>query len=407
MKACLLLTLASAVGASSAPAADDFRVGAADAVARARAAAPSTASAIYTAAPNDTALFYSPYAWSVNATSASTINSAAYIRVLFTGAWANLSFDVSSMVNPPSQLYCRIDNGPLTPYLVAPLIALSVPVNLTHGDVPYHLLEVMVKSTTETANRWQQGVPSTKVVFTGLSVEGALAQWLPAPRNILIYGDSITEGVLTLGGSQHYDTDHNDAVRAAWRRNGPPPAIPSLTPHPPTHTATPPGAQFTVWSFNQGRLLGAEVGVIGFGATGLSRGGSGGVPPLGVSWNQLWDGAPRAFTPPPDLVVFNEGTNDCRAPPEPCGIAPQMAAVLSSVLAACPAAAVAVLQPFNGAATDALLAAIATVNSPRVTFVNTTGFYNTALGGGLHPTGPNDVARIAPQVAAQLRPLLK
>jgi hypothetical protein len=39
-------------------------------------------------------------------------------------------------------------------------------------------------------------------------------------------------------------------------------------------------------------------------------------------------------------------------------------------------------------------------------FIDTTGFYNLTYGGSLHPTGPNDVARIAPQVAAALRPLL-
>jgi hypothetical protein len=41
------------------------------------------------------------------------------------------------------------------------------------------------------------------------------------------------------------------------------------------------------WSYHQGPLLGAETGVIGFGATGLSRGGSGNVPVLGVSYNQV------------------------------------------------------------------------------------------------------------------------
>lgn len=78
-------------------------------------------------------------------------------------------------------------------------------------------------------------------------------------------GDSISEGVLTLGGSQSFDTDHND--------------------------------NSVCYSWALGPLLGANMGIVGFGATGLSRAGSGGVPPLGVSWNQLWDGVPRAFEP--------------------------------------------------------------------------------------------------------------
>jgi hypothetical protein len=263
-------------------------------------------------APNDPALFFSPFNWQVAAAAASTINAGAYFKCIFQGGWANLTFDVSQMVSPPSQIYVQIDNGPQTPFLVAPTVSLAAPSNLTHGDVPWHTLQVLVKSTTETRNRWSPAVPSTRVVFTGLTAS-AVAPWLPAPRSVLIYGDSITEGVLTLGGSQHFDTDHNDAS--------------------------------VVYSHALGPLLGAEMGIVGFGATGLSRGGSGGVPALGVSWNQLWDGVPRAFAPQPDLVVFNEGTNDCGAPPAPCGIAPAMAAVIANLLGACPNATLAVMQP--------------------------------------------------------------
>ena len=96
--------------------------------------------------------------------------------------------------------------------------------------------------------------------------------------NILVYGDSITEGVLTLGGSQKFDTDRNDAS--------------------------------VVYSYVLGRLLGAEIGVVGFGYNALTHPGSGGVAPLGAAWNQLWEGVPRSFTTPkPDLIVLNEGTN--------------------------------------------------------------------------------------------------
>ncbi len=51
-------------------------------------------------------------------------------------------------------------------------------------------------------------------------------------------------------------------------------------------------------------------------------------------------------------------------------------------------------------------AAVAAVASPDVHYVDTAGFYNMSLGGALHPTGPNDVAQIAPRVARRLRPLL-
>ena len=185
--------------------------------------------------------------------------------MIFSGKTATLKFDVSQMVTPASQIYARIDNGALTHYEVnVSSITLSIQSEL--ANLPYHTLEVIVKSSTERANRWLAG-PSTRIVFTGLEldVNAKLSTWIPAPKNVLIYGDSITEGVLTMAGSQPRDTDHNDVTMC--------------------------------YSWRLGALLGAEIGVIGFGATGLSRGGSGNVPALGVSWNQVWDGVPRSFSP--------------------------------------------------------------------------------------------------------------
>ena len=322
-------------------------------------------------APNDPAIWYSPYQWALSSTSATTLNTGATLRVLFSGTFLNLTYDVSQMVSPPSQLYYRVDQGPLTLFTIAPVVQVNIPVNNTHGDVPYHTLEVIVKSMTETANRWAVGVPSTRVIFTGLVTDGNLGEWLQAPLNLLIYGDSITEGVLTLGGSQRFDTDHNDAT--------------------------------VCWSWRLGGLLGAETGVVGFGASGLSHGGSGGVPALGVSWNQLWDGQPRIFLPQPDLIVFNEGTNDGNT-----NITSQFIVVLDALMEANPGTPVVMLLPFDGGEVASLQAAAkGAKHSEDVHFIDTTGFYDTKFGGGLHPTGPNDVARVAPQIAARIRKLIK
>lgn len=321
--------------------------------------------------PNDPTIYFSPYAWALSPSNATTVNTGSYFKTLFTGNAINVTFDVAEMVNPVSQIYWQIDNGPMTRSLVVPVLTLTVPSPLTQGDVPYHLLTVLVKSTTERANRWLPG-PSTRIVFTGLQLEAGSVTAVPygASKNVLIYGDSITEGVLTLGGSQANDTDHNDVS--------------------------------VCWSYRQGPLLGAETGVIGFGATGLSRGGSGNVPALGVSFNQLWQGVPRSFSPLPDLIILNEGTNDGSN-----NITAPMIQVLNGLLAAAPGSPIAVLLPFDGAEASDLQEACDQCDNPSLChFVDTTGFYNQTFGGGLHPTGPNDVARIAPQIAAKLRALL-
>ena len=332
-----------------------------------------------TYSPNNPAIYYSPFAWHINSSSASTINSAAYVRFLFSGSMLNFKFDVSQMVTPTSEVYWTVDQGPKTLALVENSVSVSIPPNNTATTVPYHTVELFVKSTTERANRWQAAGPSTRIVLTGIETDGKLAPWVPLDVNILIYGDSITEGVLALGGSQKFDTDHNDGS--------------------------------VVYSYVLGRLLGAEVGVIGFGYNALTHPGSGGVAPLGVAWNQLWDGVPRSFTSPkPDLIVLNEGTNDgCDTTKPGCigtNITAEMAAVLKDLVGACPSVPIAVLQPFNGGQTAHLQAAIKAVGSRDVQFVSTEGFYNISLGGSLHPTGMNDVSQIAPKIAKQLRPIL-
>jgi len=329
--------------------------------------------------PDDPSLYYSPFSWQVTANTSSTINSASYLRFLASGSSVSFHFDVSQMVSPISEIYWTVDQGPKTPSLVLDKVTVTFPPNNTAATVPYHSIELFVKSTTERANRWAAGGSSTRVVLTGIECDGNLDQWLPVDVNVLVYGDSITEGVLTLGGSQKFDTDHDDGS--------------------------------VVYSYQLGGLLGAEIGVIGFGANALTHSGSGGVPPLPVAWDQLWEGVPRSFTTPrPDLIVLNEGTNDgCDTTNPGCvgiDIIKPMSAVLRNLTIACPGVPIVVVQPFNGGQTAHLQAAIKDVGSADIKFISTEGFYNISLGGSLHPTGMNDVAQIAPRLANALRPML-
>jgi hypothetical protein len=107
------------------------------AVAQARTRARAVDVPATSISAQDSSLYYSPYAWApVGAGGMGTINSGAYMRVLFSGNTVELSFDVSQMVAPVSQVYTRIDNGPLLSTPVGATISLAVPPNLTHGDVP-------------------------------------------------------------------------------------------------------------------------------------------------------------------------------------------------------------------------------------------------------------------------------
>ena len=335
-----------------------------------------TSSTMY--APSDENVYYSPYVWKVTNSGAATINSGAYMRFLFSGSYLNFHFDVSNMANPASEVYWTVDNGPKTPSLVLPTVSVQIPPNNTNAQsIPYHSVELFVKSTTERAQRWSASGGQTRVNVTGIETDGVLASWVPSDVNVLIYGDSITEGVMTLGGTQKFDTDHNDAS--------------------------------VVYSSALGHLLGCEIGIVGFGASGLTHNGSGAVPPLNVSWDQLWEGEPRVFDPKPDLILFNEGTNDgCDVTTPGCvgtDISLLMTDIMNSIGKAVPGCPLAVLEPFNGGQKQHLQAAVAATTS-NAHYVSTEGFYNISLGGSLHPTGMNDVSHIAPQIANAVRPLL-
>ena len=66
------------------------------------------------------------------------------------------------MVTPASEVYWKVDNGPAEHSLVMNTVSVVIPTNDTHGDVPYHSVELFVKSTTERANRWYPNKNSTR-----------------------------------------------------------------------------------------------------------------------------------------------------------------------------------------------------------------------------------------------------
>eukprot|EP00041_Stephanoeca_diplocostata_P019494 m.421516 g.421516 ORF g.421516 m.421516 type:complete len:159 (-) comp21318_c2_seq1:266-742(-) len=128
---------------------------------------------------NDSSILYSPYNWVVSPSGAKTINPGAYFRVVFTGQSCTLLTDTTASVGPFSQFWTRIDGGPLEQHVLAPgnpafTAALGPPFSASNS----HLLEVIVKSTTETQSRWAP--QSTAVIFTGVRLDAGAT--VSAPR---------------------------------------------------------------------------------------------------------------------------------------------------------------------------------------------------------------------------------
>lgn len=326
--------------------------------------------AVFLIAPNNSAIVYSPYNWLVTSGSAKSINPGAYFRVMYSGSLCIINFDTTNNSTPLSQVWVRVDLGSWNSHSIFSTLNVGGAANSNWG---FHLVEVMVKSTTETQNRWSS--PSnTAIVFTGLTLDIGATVMAPesASKNAIFIGDSITEGVRTVDDVSTDDTDRNDAMIS--------------------------------WVDKVAQLLVMEYGNIGFGGQGFTSTASGNVPQVQSAYNLLWASQARTFSPQPDLVVINEGTNDGSS-----DITSNATALLNGILSACTSAKIIVLRPFNGTVQSAhWIAAIAACSNPgRVHFIDTAGFFNTTNSAdGLHPYGFENVTHIAYELFAAINPLL-
>lgn len=319
-------------------------------------------------APNDPGIRYSPANWDVTEARAFSINAGATFCTLFTGGKVTLLFDISELSPPFPQLSYRIDGyGPRTVFSPAAKISLMMPPDTK--EYGRHLLDVRIKSTSELLNRWH-GL-ETGVRLTGLQLDKGAVLTLPgaAPLSGIAYGDSITEGVRTVNTTAIDDTDRNDSGQS--------------------------------WAFELGRLLGAEIGIIGFGGSGLVVTGTGAVPPLPQTYNFISNDIKRSFPDDLDFIVLNLGTNDGML-----NTFLAMKKVLNGLLSTIPPnTKIIVLRPFiNSIQSNHLQSAIAACTAPaRVTFVDTAGFFDVSNSpDSLHPYGSENLAVIAPKVAAAI-----
>ena len=336
--------------------------------------APSTVSI----APNNAAIVYSPYNWLVSASAAKTINAGAAFRTYISGTnTCSLGLSIGT-ATPYSEVKARLDGGAWQTYIPTASGAQAWNLTMPTGTTATrHLLEVIIKSTTETQDRWNS--QTTAVQFTGLTLDGGATVSAPALRKyrVLVYGDSITEGVRVYGYSGiTNDTDRNDNA--------------------------------VDYSYKLGELLDAEIGVVGFGGSGLTVTGSGNVPPLPQSYNLLWAGQARTFSPVPDLAVYNEGTNDGSA-----ALGASLSTVISGIgysattYSGLPGTRHLVLRPFGGNEAANLQGVVSSLSSVNVAYGDTTGLFNTSdSSDGLHPYAYAHLGSLAPGVAALALPLL-
>lgn len=339
---------------------------------------PSLARATVSINPNNAGIYYSPANWAVSSGHAITINGGAYFKTtLLSTTTCVLNFNVSGMDTPQTQIYWSLDGGAWNEVTLS-----SGTVTLTFdpnkSGWPQHALRVIMKSSTTQSNRWNVSVPpSTAVDLTSITLDTGASVALPyvATLKILGFGDSITEGIRTVASALSLETDNSDAT--------------------------------IVYTNLLGALLGAEIGNIGFGATGWNVGGgpnAGNVPSLPNSYPYTANGgAVRSFSGI-DLIIINDGYNDSTN-----NTTAQITTVLNGIWAAGYTGTIALLEPFDSTVGPAqkafMVAGCAASNNPtKCTTIDTTGFFDQTLSSdGIHPLGIADIAAIAPRVAAAIR----
>lgn len=153
-------------------------------------------------------------------------------------------------------------------------VSVSLATGLTTAS---HTVKIVAAGLYEHDAIWDSGVG---LHFMGLSLDaGARSMpWSTGKKRILFLGDSITAGINLLGTGATPDINAGEQ--------------------------------------NYAHLCAANLGVdpwqVGFGASGVTTGGSGGVPPAGSNFPYFMYNRPLSESTP-DVIVVNHGTNDSAA----------------------------------------------------------------------------------------------
>ena len=334
-------------------------------------------------------LKFSPYNWRINNNIAITNNPGAYLNSSFAGTNLKLVVDTSSLVSSgvPAGYYPKIrwsidDNSWQSATLNSSNNTIILGAGLTNTE---HKLKLYFLGIDYTLNRWSSETGALKIVRLDSSATSSLVPSLK-PKKLIIYGDSITEG-LAIEGSK---LSNSMASYAALVGEG----------------------------FN------AEYGQIGFGGQGWTVAGTGSVPKFTETWNNYSSSTSRLIagklSPVPDYLIVLHGTNDAlAAPPATDG---DVTKAVSNWLTAARVAAgneceIFVVSPFglfkNSAISLGVSNYLSLSGDSKTSFVGlgvsaSTGLTSFALGlnafstDGIHPNIFNSV-RLAPIIISEIR----
>ena len=216
--------------------------------------------------------------------------------------------------------------------------------NLSENE---HTFRIIVDGFNEYQEKWTSAMG---FVLECPEVEdgGKITGLLPTNPVILYYGDSITEGINVLGTGS--TPDSNSASNE--------------------------------YPFIASHRLNAVSYTNGFGASGVTRGGSGGVPKCLDVIDSLYNGMPLSETPAPAAIVINHGHNDPTS--DSAAFTEAYTAVLNRLREKYPNTPIFAVSPFAGMHNADIKAVVEALGDNNVFFVDKPSFSYTTSDGA-HP----------------------
>ena len=279
--------------------------------------------------------------WVINENVAKTTAPGAYFDLAFSGQELIMHFETRWLLSPFPHLWIQVDNGarvevPIDKYL-----------RVWAGEPGNHIVRVIYKGANEMAHRWHEPFGGS-IEFLGYSADApGILPKVQKRKTIEFVGDSITEGILIdepLGdGIKWFGRPYQDDVTAAY-------------------------------AWLTAEALDLEPYIMGYGGVGVTKGGSGSVPPAQKAYPYCFAGVPVAYDPP-DYILINHGANDRFSTTE--AFCEGYRELLDVVTHHNPDSIIIVLAPFCGAHEDALEMLVSNYNARKhtnIAFIRTTNW---------------------------------
>ena len=323
----------------------------------------------------------SPYNWTPISGGARTWNTGAYARATVTGC-TSVTFNFGACSS--TYVGFTVDRSVIQAVQHPPAnggIAITLP------DAGPHTVAMYLLEIPQSAGRWD-GTNSIALLNVTCGAGGTGTAGAVAAKNVLIYGDSITEGIQADNGG--------DNLAYCWS-----------------------------WLVAQSLAdQGYEFGIVACGYSAYANSvptANGGVPAAFVpgndaaSWWNKVDGtgskrttgsdSAERYTVQPTIIIDAWGTNDGLGNLTPSSVQAAVAGLYAAMRGAAPAAALVKIIPFGGYVREPINAALAGIADPkRVTIdlnIDTRMSDYASTGSGIHPSRDGH-ARIGSLVAGRL-----